>query len=260
MPPLITAPLLWSGEQENRAPGKQSPGHLVLQRGAAGAPLGDPFARRQVGEREQPARGAAPADPLYPSKTLRGSEILQPMRKTIRAGNSANGSQLLGFHSLGSCNAIVSPCSAVAREISKPDNTWISNAKRKISFRGFFMHHKEAPEATRHSDRLWCWQLASQRDAGSDQQQPPHGFPGCSLLLPHCTTANWGKRETKEHPAPALMETNLLPSPAKNSSFSGSLPQNGTSPVLILVMPEKTGDKRSLQVSHTFGCLERCGN
>lgn len=76
-----------------------------------------------MGEREQPARGAAPTDPLYPSKTLRGSEILQPMRKAIRAGNSANGSQLLGFHSLGFCNAIVSPCSLVAREISKPDNT-----------------------------------------------------------------------------------------------------------------------------------------
>lgn len=51
------------------------------------------------------------------------SEGLQSVRKAVRAGNVSNGSQLLNFHSLGSHNVIVSPCSPVATEISKPDNT-----------------------------------------------------------------------------------------------------------------------------------------
>lgn len=88
---LLLHPLS-SGEWKNRAAGKQSPGHLVLQRDAAGAALGDFFPRRQVGEREIAVREASPTDIVYPSKTLRWSEILQTIRKTIRSGNSANGS------------------------------------------------------------------------------------------------------------------------------------------------------------------------
>lgn len=123
MPP-VRAPL--SCEVVSRGIGaarSKALGHLVPWGDAAAAPLGDCFPMRLVGDREQPARGALPTDTAYPSKTFRGSEILQPVRKTIRAGNPANGSQLLSFHSLGSCNVIVSPCSLVASEISKPDNT-----------------------------------------------------------------------------------------------------------------------------------------
>lgn len=87
------------------------------------------------------------------------SEGLQSVRKTVRAGSASNGSQLLNFHALGSYNVIVSPCSPVAMEISKPDNTWISPTKRKISFQTFFTLHKEALRATRHSSKLHCWAL-----------------------------------------------------------------------------------------------------
>lgn len=86
------------------------------------------------------------------------------------------------------------------------------------------MHRKEAPKATCHSDKLWCWQLASQGNAGSDQQQPPHGK---ASQVAHCSCPTappplGGREKPRNIPTPALMETNLLPSPAKNGSLSGS--------------------------------------
>lgn len=62
------------------------------------------------GRKEMISHGTGSKNPYFPLKPLKGSEILQPIWKTIRTGNSANGSQLLVFHSLASCNVTVSPC------------------------------------------------------------------------------------------------------------------------------------------------------
>lgn len=55
---------------------------------------------------------------IFLLKPLKGSEILKPIPKTIRTGNSANGSQSFVFHSLASYNVFL-----LARKISKPDST-----------------------------------------------------------------------------------------------------------------------------------------